>query len=288
MRNSILACSPIYRSLLGCGFLLLAGSPPARAQREVELQLSGGAALFQFDISRHNLPANFKAIGGFNTAAAVRLTLPVSPRIGVGLEQRVTGLGHQLAYDLPNSRQSTGLSYNTVHQSGLSVRLYDLWAPGPRWGLDLALTGSYGWGSGSRLPYEGPLWGAPLTAAAPTRAEPLLFVRETTRPGAVMAGLELLLRYEWGLRHSLLLTAAYQRGLRQVVALRSTRLEYVDEAGAVQRGRLALSSRGSYATVQLGYGLRLGSLAGIRPPSATPRYSIPEAAEDELEALPLD
>jgi hypothetical protein len=89
-----------------------------------------------------------------------------------------------------------------------------------------------------------------------------------------MVGLETILHYELGLRSSLLLTAGYQHGLQNLVDLHTTRVAYLDGAGAVQEGSFTLAGRGSYATLQLGYGLRLGS-AEARPHrrNPTPRYS---------------
>jgi len=266
-----------HRSLLGCGFLLFGRLHATHAQREVELQLSGGVSLTQPEIRRHNLPRTFRTPANFNTSAALRLTFPVSYRLGLGVEQRVTGLSQVFAYHLPNARRSTGIMSHTINQSGISLRLYDLWTPGPHWGLDVALTGSYGWVSGGSRGVQGEE--ILFTESAPTqlsRTAPLVrVVRETKRHGTPMAGVATLIRYEWGLRHALLFTAAYQRGLRQTETIRSTQVAYVDEAGTVQQGgSFVVSSRAAYGTVQLGYGLRLGRADTDSPRMLrTPRYN---------------
>ncbi|WBO83320.1 hypothetical protein [Hymenobacter yonginensis] len=264
----------LYRGLMGCGFLLLGSSGHALAQRETELNISTGTTLAQLATKKQDLTRQFRAVAGFNTGAALRLVVPLSSRLGVGFEQRVTGLNQSVRYGTRDNGLSTGIGDNTVHQSGLSVRLYDLWRPGPRWGLDVAITGSYAWPyywhNGS---YEGPLWFG-SAAQLPRPGIPLVLVRETERRGTAMAGVEALLHYELGLRHMLLLTATYQRGLRPITEITSTRLEYIDDNGAVQQGSLTVVSRGSYATVQLGYGLRLGQLAGATRRNPTPRYSL--------------
>lgn len=277
-----------YRSLLGCGFLLLGWSRTAWAQREVELQLSGGPSLTQPSIKRHNLPRSFRTPADLNMAAALRLTFPISHRLGLGVEQRVTGLSQIFAYRRPNAGRSTGIMSNTVHQSGISLRLYDVWTPGPRWGLDVALTGSYGWTSTFSGTYTGQLFYEIPAPTQPTPTVPLMQVQETNRHDAPMLGIEALLRYEWGLRHSLLLTATYQRGLRYFDEVRSTQVTYVDEAGNVQQnGSFVLTSRAAYGTVQLGYGLRLGAITTARNKHLTPRYSIDEA-EDANDDSPIN
>ncbi|AII52770.1 hypothetical protein N008_12390 [Hymenobacter sp. APR13] len=101
-----------------------------------------------------------------------------------------------------------------------------------------------------------------------------MLVRNVGGRGTAMVGVEGLLRYELGLRHMLLLTATYQRGLSPLEEINSTRLEYIDDNGTVQQGSLTIVSRGSYATVQLGYGLRLGQLAGATRRNPPPRYSL--------------
>ncbi|MBC6696844.1 hypothetical protein [Hymenobacter sp. BT190] len=264
----------VYRSLLGCGFLLLGSGGSAWAQREMELNVSGGATLAQPAIRRQNLNGQFRTVGRFNTGAALRLVVPMSARLGVGFEQRVTGLNQSVRYGNRVSGFSSSIGNDEVHQSGLSLRLYDVWSPGPRWGLDVALTGCYAWPYYSgRDTYEGPLWYS-STTQMPQPGIPLVLVRKTERRGTAMAGVEALLRYELGLRHMLLLTATYQRGLGPLEEINSTKLEYLDDNGIVQQGSLAIISRGSYATMQIGYGLRLGHLAGTTRRNPTPRYSL--------------
>ncbi|WBA40394.1 hypothetical protein [Hymenobacter canadensis] len=264
----------LYRGLLGCGFLLLSSSGSALAQRETELNISGGASLTHPAMERQNLTRQFRTVGRFNTGAALRLVMPLNARLGVGFEQRVTGLPQSVRYGTRSTGFRSGGGNNTVHQSGLSLRIYDIWRPGPRFGLDMALTGSYAWLDGWRSSsYEGPLWYIDATQL-PQPGIPLVLVRETERRGTAMAGVEALLRYELGLRHMLLLTATYQRGLGPLEEINSTKLEYIDDNGIVQQGSLAIVSRGSYATVQLGYGLRLGYLAGATRRNPTPRYSL--------------
>lgn len=265
----------VYRGLLGCGFLLLGSGGSAWAQREVELNISGGVSLAHPTMQRQNLTKQFRPVGSFNTGAALRLVVPLSTRLGVGFEQRVTGLPQNVRYGTRSNGFSTGIGEQTIHQSGLSLRLYDIWSPGPRFGLDVALTGSYAWPyqHGGHT-YEGLLWYGTASSQLPQPGIPLVLVRGTERRGTAMAGVEALLRYELGLRHLLLLTATYQRGLRPLAEINSTRLEYIDDNGAVQQGSLAVVSRGSYATVQLGYGLRLGHLAGTTRRNPTPRYSL--------------
>ncbi|WP_157530386.1 hypothetical protein [Hymenobacter norwichensis] len=275
----------LYRSLLGCGFLLLSAPVAAWAQREVEVQLSGGVSLTQPSISRNNLPRAFHTPGGFNTAATLRLTLPLSNKLGLGIEQRATGLSQGFMYRVANSRRSTGIMTETVHQSGVSLRLYDIWQPGPRWGLDVALTGSYGWASGGSWQDESILFFD--AASQPTEYNPVVRVKVVNRKGTPMVGAETVLRYEWGQRNTLLLTATYQRGLRQLGKVRSTQADHLDANGAVQQGSFVVRSYGSYGSVQLGYGLRLGSLATARNKHPTPRYSIDEA-EDANNESPID
>jgi hypothetical protein len=229
MRTPILRSTLYCRSLLGCGFLFFGWAMPAWAQREVEVQFSGGISLTQPAIKRQNLPRNFRTPADINTAAALRVTFPISYWVGLGVEQRVTGLSQIIACRLPGLGRSTGIMSNTVHQSGISLRLYDLWTPGPKWGLDVALTGSYGWTSTPQGTYEGPLFYEGSVLTQPTRTVPLMLVRETNRKGGPMVGLEALLRYEWGLHHSLLLTATYQRGIQYYDKIRSTLVAYVDE-----------------------------------------------------------
>ena len=281
---------PVYRSLLGCGFLLLGPRVHAVAQREVEVSISGGVSLAQPAIERQNLTRQFRTAARFNTGAALRLTVPLSRRLGVGVEQRVTGLSQTVRYESRESGfgSSSGRD-NTVHQSGLSLRLYDVWAPGPHWGLDVALNGSYAWPYGKgTYTYEGPLWYR-NTSQLPRPGIPLVLVRETERAAIGMVGAEALLRYEWGLRHALLLTATYQYGLRRLTEIRSTKLEYLDDSGAVQQGSLAIISRGSYAAVQLGYGLRLGSLgAAATRRNPTPRYSLEPDEQDPDTTLSVE
>lgn len=274
MAISTLTSDFVHRSLLGCGFLLLGPCGSALAQREVELNISCGASLAQPATERQNLNRPFRGVAGFNTGAALRIVVPLSRRLGVGLEQRVTGLNQGVRYGTRGNGFNSSIGSNTVHQSGVSLRLYDVWKPGPRWGLDVALTGSYAWPyrRGSYT-YEGPLWFS-NTPPLPQPGIPLVLVRETERQGAAMVGVEALLRYELGLRHTLLLTATYQRGLRPLTETTSTRLEYFDDNGTVQQGRLAVVSRGSYATLQLGYGLRLGRMEGATRRNPTPRYSL--------------
>jgi hypothetical protein len=136
------------RSRFGCGFLLtslLLGAPAARAQGE--LSLSGGLTLSRLAVARQNLPDDFSINAGLNTGALLRLTLPLSPRLGLGAEERVSGLTNSIRYGNRQGGLTSGLAYSTLHQLGLSLRLYDVWTPGPRWGLDLGLTGSYCWAS---------------------------------------------------------------------------------------------------------------------------------------------
>jgi hypothetical protein len=289
MRTPILRSTLYCRSLLGCGFLFFGWAMPAWAQREVEVQFSGGISLTQPAIKRQNLPRNFRTPADINTAAALRVTFPISYWVGLGVEQRVTGLSQIIACRLPGLGRSTGIMSNTVHQSGISLRLYDLWTPGPKWGLDVALTGSYGWTSTPQGTYEGPLFYEGSVLTQPTRTVPLMLVRETNRKGGPMVGLEALLRYEWGLHHSLLLTATYQRGIQYYDKIRSTLVAYVDETGAVQQGgSFVLTSRAAYGSVQLGYGLRLGTLATTRNKHPTPRYSIDDEAEDAQDDSPIN
>lgn len=273
-------CSLNRTLTTGCGFLLLFGPMTCYGQRGVELQISGGISATRPDIERNNLPRNFRFNSLINTGAALRLTLPVSQRIGIGLEQRVTSLNNALSYSLGTSTKSAGFGQNTVHQSGVSVRFYDVWTPGIRWALDMVITGSYGWASDFRghHQYYDQLFNS---SELPTPTTPVVVASATSRPGRPMAGAEMLLQYELGPRHSLLLTATYQRGLRQLLSIRSTRLEYVDETRTVQQGGFVFSSRGSYAAVQLGYGVRFG---GSRPAAnryRTPRYSHPPDGDDE-------
>ncbi|WP_139252118.1 hypothetical protein [Hymenobacter psychrotolerans] len=198
----------------------------------------------------------------------------MSKRLGLGVEQRVTGLSQDIRYGRRGTGFRAGVGENTLHQSGLSVRLYDVWQPGPRWGLDVALSGAYAWPYRyGRYTHEGPLWYS-TASRLPQPGIPLVLVRETERQGTAIIGMEALLRYELGPRHMLLLTATYQRGLRPLTAITSTRLEYLDSNGVIQQGSLAVISRGSYGTVQLGYGVRLGRLAGATQRSPTPRYSL--------------
>jgi hypothetical protein len=274
----------LYRGLLGCGFLLLCSSGSALAQRETELNISGGATLAQPATKQQNLNRQFRAVAGFHTGAALRLVVPLSARLGVGFEQRVTGLNQSMRYGTRGTGFRSSIGNDEVHQSGLSVRLYDVWTPGPRWGLDVALTGSYAWMNRWQSSYEGPLW-YNFTSQLPQPSIPLLLVRKTERQGTAMVGAEVLLRYELGLRHMLLLTATYQRGLSPLAAIHSTKLEYVDNNGTVQQGSLEVISRGSYATVQLGYGLRLGQLAGATRRNPTPRYSL-EPDEQDSDTTP--
>ncbi|MBO0359387.1 hypothetical protein J0X19_15595 [Hymenobacter sp. BT186] len=285
MRTSTFRRCLFYRSLLGCGFLFLGGAGPVWAQREVEVQLSGGVSLTQPAIRRNNLPRAFRTPGGFNTAATLRLTLPLTNKLGLGIEQRATGLSQGFMYRVANSRRSTGILTGTVHQSGLSLRLYDIWQPGPRWGLDVALTGSYGWASRGSWQEESILFFD--AASQPTDNNPVVRVNTINRKGTPMIGAETVLRYEWGLRNTLLLTATYQRGLRQLGEVRSTQVDYLDAAGAVQQGSFVVSSYGSYGSVQLGYGLRLGAIATARNKHPTPRYSLDDA-EDANDDSPIN
>ena len=268
----------VYRSLLGCGFLLLVPRVHAVAQREVEVSISGGVSLAQPAIERQNLTRQFRTAARFNTGAALRLTVPLSRRLGVGVEQRVTGLRQSVHYGTRNrglrsgfnsrfsSGSSSGIGDNTVHQSGLSLRLYDIWAPGPRWGLDVALNGSYAWPYGKgTYTYEGPLWYR-NTPQLPRPGIPLVLVRETERAAIGMVGAEALLRYEWGLRHALLLTATYQYGLRRLTEIRSIKLEYLDDSGAVQQGSLAVISRGFLCCGAIGLRPAPGQLGGCCHP----------------------
>ncbi|MBD2714630.1 hypothetical protein KBK19_06250 [Microvirga sp. STR05] len=282
MAISTLSSDYVNRSLLGCGFLLLGPNGSALAQREVELNISGGASLTHPAIEWQNLTRQFRTVGSFNTGAALRLVVPLSRRLGIGLEQRITGLSQSARYGTRGNGFSSGIGNTTIHQSGLSIRLYDIWRPGPRWGLDLALTGSYARPyRGGTYTYEGPLWGG-NPAQLPRPGIPLVLVRETERTGTAAVGTELLLRYELGLRHLLLLTATYQRGLSVLTQITSTRLEYFDDSGTVQQGSLVIFSRGSYATVQLGYGLRLGRLEAAMRRNPTPRYSLnPDDADPD-------
>jgi hypothetical protein len=263
----------LYRGLLGCGFLLIISVGSAWAQREVELNISGGVTLAHPTMERQNITRQFRTVGSFNTGAALRLVVPVSERLGIGVEERVTGLPQSVRYGTRGNGFSKGIGDETIHHSGISLRLYDVWSPGPRWGLDVALTGSYTWTYGGRYAYEGPLWYNDISQL-PQPGNPLVLVRNVGGRGTPMAGVEALLRYELGLRHMLLLTATYQRGLRPLEEINSTRLEYIDDNGTVQQGSLTVISRGSYATVQLGYGLRLGQMAGATRRNPTPRYSL--------------
>lgn len=286
MRTLTLRSALYCRSLSGCGFLFFGWAGPAWAQREVEVQLSGGVSLTQPAISRNNLPRAFHTPGGFNTAASLRLALPLSSKLGLGLEQRATGLNQGFMYRVANSRRSTGIMTETVHQSGISLRLYDIWQPGPRWGLDVALTGSYGWASGGSWEDDGILFFD--AASQPTDNNPVVRVKAVNRKGTPMIGAETVLRYEWGQRNTLLLTATYQRGLRQLGEVRSTQVDYLDAAGAVQQGSFVVSSYGSYGSVQLGYGLRLGAIVTARNKHLTPRYSIEDEAEDAHDDSPIN
>jgi hypothetical protein len=275
------------RSRSGCGFLLgllLLGANNARAQRQGELSLSGGLTLSRLTATRQNLPDNFSVDAGFNTGAVVRLILPLSSRLGLGVEERVSGLTNSIRYGTRSGGLTAGLAYSTIHQLGLSLHLYDVWTPGPRWALDVALTGSYGWSSYKNNYYSGgSVWGNPPLSQFPTSTTPLVVLKQSyTAVGTPMAGVETILHYEWGRRNSLLLTLGYQRGLRTLVDLRTTRVAYLDDAGAVQEGGLTLSGRGSYATAQLGYGLRLGSAEARTRRNPTPRYS--QDADEEASA----
>lgn len=86
----------------------------------------------------------------------------------------------------------------------------------------------------------------------------------------------------------MLLTATYQRGLRKLGEVRSTQADYLDANGAVQQGSFMLSSYGSYGSVQLGYGLRLGAIVIARSKHPTPRYSIEDEAEDAHDDSPIN
>ncbi|GAA4006276.1 hypothetical protein GCM10022408_17610 [Hymenobacter fastidiosus] len=272
----------LNRGLWGAGFILAGCLAPAYAQRGPELSLSGGAVLSRAALTRHNLPDNFRTVPGFSSGAALRLTLPVRPWLGLGLEQRITGLAQQFTYRFENGRLGSGIGSKTLYQYGVRAVLYDLWLPGPRWALDVALTGTYALPLHGSYHYTGPLW---HTAAdtRPTPTRPLIAVTETQSGGTPMAGLEALLRYELSPRQVLLLTATYQRGLRRFSEIRSTQADFLDAAGTVRQGSFVASTRGSYATVQLGYGLRLGATETSRLPTPrTPRYG---AAPDEEQPL---
>ncbi|GAA3955111.1 hypothetical protein GCM10022406_40780 [Hymenobacter algoricola] len=253
--------------------------------------MSGGAVLSRAALTRYNLPDNFRTVAGFNTGAALRLTLPVRPWLGLGFEQRITGLAQQFTYRSGNSRRGAGIGSQTLYQYGVRAVLYDVWLPGPRWALDVALTGSYALPLYGSYQYTGLLW---HTAAdtRPTPTHPLIAVTEAQRGGTPMAGLEALLRYELSPRQTLLLTATYQRGLRQFSEVRSTQADFLDDTGTVQQGSFVASTRGSYATVQLGYGLCLGrsedqpNLPTRRNP--TPRYSHDASETDPAQPDPSE
>ncbi|WP_073106627.1 hypothetical protein [Hymenobacter daecheongensis] len=258
------------------------GFAPAHAQRGPELSLSGGPVLSRAALTRHNLPDNFQIWSGFHVGAALRLTLPVRPWLGLGLEQRITGLPRGFTYRVENSSRGTSIGSEALYQYGVRAVLYDVWMPGPRWAMDVALTGSYALPLYNAYQHNGPLW---HTAAdtRPTTTRPLIAVTETQSGGTPMAGLEALLHFELSPRQSLLLTATYQRGLRRFSEIRSTQADFLDDTGTLQQGSFVASSRGSYAAVQLGYGLRLGAAEPRRLPTPrTPRYGAQPTDADEL------
>lgn len=278
-----------YRSLFGCGFLLLLPSLPLWAQRGLEISLSGGVSLSKPTIMRYHLPSAFQAKSYFNTGAVLRLTIPLSARFGLGLEQRVTGLSQGIRYRYQyGGGRSTSIDPSTIHQSGVSLRLYDVARLGPRWTLDALLTGAYSWTSSyyagvsdyQLLGYEQP--------SPPSIDNPQIRAQNRyLRRGIYTAGVEVQLAYEFGSHHALLLMAGYQRGLQPILELRSTRAEYLDEAGALQQGRFTISNRCSYGTAQLGYAFRLSSTAPGNHRNSTPRYSIEDDAnKDETSTEP--
>ncbi|RYU77926.1 hypothetical protein [Hymenobacter persicinus] len=278
----------LNRSLLGCGFLFSGFLPAAYAQRGPEISLGGGFSLAQPGLTRHNLPNNFRTTAAFNTGAVLRLTVPVRSWLGLGIEQRITGLPQMLAYRQDNSQLSTGLGSRTLYQYGLRAVVYDVWLPAPRWALDLALTGSYGLPLYGGSSFSGRLW-HDAQDTRPTSTRPLVWVEDTRRAAVPMAGLEALLRFELGVRQALLLTATYQRGLRPAGIIRSTRVEYLDDAGNVQQGSFVARTRASYAALQLGYCVRFGAVDASRTRTLrTPRYGTPPEEDEPTNELGTD
>ncbi|HEX8425656.1 hypothetical protein [Hymenobacter sp.] len=284
-----LACCSRFtsRSLFGCGFLLWLPLWPLQAQRGPELSLSGGFSLSKSAITRYQLPPAFQTSSYFNTGAALRLTIPLSTRFGLGLEQRVTGLAQGIRYRYQNGgSRSTGIGLNTIHQSGISLRLYDIARLGPRWNLDALLTGAYSWTGaynkgtvvyqllGSEQPFP------PRTDAPQVRVE-----ERWLKNGIPTVGTELQLAFELSSRQALFLMVGYQRGVERLLEVRSVRAEFLDEAGMIRQGSLTIITRCSYGTAQLGYALRLSPRQATGKTHSTPRYSL-DAEDDTLNTEP--
>ncbi|RIY11765.1 hypothetical protein D0T11_06285 [Hymenobacter rubripertinctus] len=232
-------------------------------------------------------PRSFRPAHGLALAAGLRLSYPVSPRWALEAFQAVTDLQPGVRYRIPNSSSSSGVGIGALLQTGLAVRRLTLWQISPRLSLDAALMAAYAW---LARPYQNNYlssWGA--QQPQPTFSHPVAEWRNQQRHRtAVVVGSEARVRYALDATHSLLLSLGYCQGLRTLVESRTQQLAYLNANGQVQQGGFVLRNRGSYATVQLGYGWQLGHPAN-RATTHTPRYGRMPAssATPEPEAPPV-
>ena len=258
------------------------------AQQGPQLSLSTGVALSQATMQRYAAtPRSFRPEHGLALAAGVRFSYPVSPDWALEIVQGVADLQPGVRYRIPSGGRSAGIGAGALLQTGLAVRRTNLWQISPRLQLDAALTGAYAWLARPCRNDYASSWFSQQTQ--PTFSQPI--AEWTTRQrhrATVLLGGEAQLQYALDARHSLLLSLGYNRGLRTLVESRSQQLRYLDDNGQVQSGGFVLRNRGSYATLQLGYGWQLGNPAGW-PTTHTPRYGrLPAlSTEPEPEAPPV-
>ncbi|MBT9391794.1 hypothetical protein KLP40_01355 [Hymenobacter sp. NST-14] len=231
-------------------------------------------------------PRSFRPEHGLALAAGLRFSYPVSPHWALEIAQEVADLQPGVRYRIPNSSGSSGVGARAVLHTGVTVRRLNLWQISPRMQLDAALTGAYAWlARPYRSDYIGS-WFSPQQTQ-PTFSQPI--AEWTTRQrhrATVLLGGEARLQCTLDTRHSLLLSLGYNRGLRTLVESRSQQLLYLDDHGQVQSGGFVLRNRGSYATLQLGYGWQLVNPAG-KVTTHTPRYGRLPALSAEPEAPPV-